>query len=101
MLVVNPLAAAYYLLPGSTLGQALPSSAPWVIPLFGVLCLANFCWALAVWRWKKWGAYGFAASALVAFLVNLTSTGLLAALFGLLGLVTFALLVRPVWRHMR
>ena len=97
MLVVNPLTGIYYLLAGGTIREAVPTLPVWTVPLLGVMALANFAFALAAWRWRKWGVYGFAASALVAFVINSTYLGIASAAAGLLGLVILLLLVRPAW----
>ncbi len=100
MLIANPLTGIYYLLAGSTIRQTFPNFPDWAGPLFGVMALANFVFAIAIWKWKKWGVYGFVASAAVAFLVNVISIGFLGALVGLIGLVILAFLLRPVWNQM-
>jgi hypothetical protein len=100
MLIGNPLAGLYYLLAGSTVRQSLPTLPEWAIPVLGLLALANFVFAIAIWKWKRWGVYGFVGSSLVAFLVNLIGIGILVALFGLVGVVILAFLLRPIWHQM-
>lgn len=100
MLILNPLTGLYYLFAGSTVRQSLPSMPGWVIPVLGLFALANFVFALGTWNWKKWGVYGFAASSLVIFVVNVIAIGFVPALLGLVGLVILAFLVRPVWNQM-
>jgi hypothetical protein len=100
MLIVNPLTGLYYLLAGSTVRQSLPNLPAWAVPVLGLLALANFVFAIAIWKWKKWGMYGFVGSAVVAFLVNLIGIGILGSLFGLVGLAILAFLLRPVWNQM-
>jgi hypothetical protein len=100
MLVVNPLTGLYYLFAGSSLSQSLPSLPGWAVPALGVLALVNFVFALAIWNWKKWGVYGFAASSAIVFVINLISLGLLPALTGLVGLGLLAYLLRGVWQFM-
>lgn len=101
MLIANPLTGLYYLFAGSTVRQALPSMPGWVIPVLALFALANFVFALGMWNWKKWGVYGFAASSLLIFVVNVIAIGFVPALLGLVGLVILAFLVRPVWNQMK
>jgi hypothetical protein len=97
MLIANPLTGLYYLAFGSAVRQALPNLPAWALLVLGILAFGNFACALAVWRWKKWGIYGFAASSLVIFLINASYIGVLTAALGLLGIAILALLVRPLW----
>jgi hypothetical protein len=100
MLILNPLTALYYLFSGSTLRQALPTLPAWAIPTLAILAIANFVFALAIWKWKKWGLYGFAATSLIVFVINLISIGFFPALSGLIGLGLLVFLLRNVWGQM-
>ena len=100
MLIANTLTGLYYLLAGSTVRQSLPTVPAWAIPVLGLFALANFVFAIATWKWKRWGMYGFVGSAVVIFLVNMISVGILAALLGLVGVAILAFLLRPVWSQM-
>lgn len=100
MMVLNPLTGIYYLFAGSTVKQALPSMATWVIPVLIIVSIANFLFAIGIWKWKKWGVYGVVASTILVFLVNMLSIGILSSLLGLVGVVILVLLVRPVWNQM-
>lgn len=104
MLIANPLIGLYYLLAGSTVRQSHPTLPEWAIPVLGLLSFANFAFAIGVWKWKRWGVYGFVGSALVAFLFNVMSGEILVVLGGLVGVVilafVLAFLIRPVWHQM-
>ena len=94
--IANPLSGLFYLFSGSTITN-LPQ---WTIPVMGLFSFANFVFALAIWKWKKWGAYGFAASALAAFVINVLYVGIGGAVMGLLGAAILAFLLRDVWAQM-
>jgi hypothetical protein len=66
----------------------------------GIIGFCKPVFALAIWKWKKLGVYGFVGSAFVAFLVNLISIGILGSLFGLVGVAILAFLLRSVWNQM-
>lgn len=70
------------------------------MPLTGLWALADCVFAIGIWKWKRWGVYGFIGSSLVAFLVNLMTTGFVLALLGLAGVGILIVLVRPAWRQM-
>ncbi len=103
-LVVSPLYVIVALLPMSAEAQqSLPNWPQWAIYMLGLVGLALFVCAFAIWKWKRWGVYGFAA-ATVVFLASSVLQGklsIVAALFGL-GIVMAILvsLVRPVWQKM-
>ncbi len=71
IIVANAATALAY-----TLGKAviqekmpdLPGWAFWVLPAAGIF---NLACAVALFRWKRWGFYGFLLSGFVAFGVNL------------------------------
>ncbi len=100
MLVVNLLVGIYYFAAGSSVAQALPNMPAWVILLLGAIGIANFIFAIAIWKWKKWGMYGFASSAIITFLINATFINVLSAIFGLVGVGILAFLLQQVWSQM-
>ena len=100
MLIANPLMGIYYFVAGSSAAQLLPNMPAWTIPLYGIICFANFIFAIAIWKWKKWGMYGFATSAGINFLIDATYDNIFTALFGLVGVGILALFLRQVWSHM-
>jgi hypothetical protein len=104
MLVVSPLYALLPLMPMSEgTKQILPKWPEWAIFLMGLLGLANFVFAIAIWKWKRWGVYGFAGTAIAFFVASIVreAIGILAALVGLA--ITIGILqklVRPIWKKM-
>ncbi|MBU0511872.1 MAG: hypothetical protein KJ638_09265 [Chloroflexi bacterium] len=104
MLVVSPLYVLVGLLPTSEeVSELLPKWPQWAILLMGLLGLANFVFALAIWKWKRWGVYGFAGAAIVFFVANVIrgGVGIYGAFFGLaITIGILVRLVRPVWQEM-
>lgn len=70
------------------------------IPIIWILWFAYFVFAIGIWKWKKWGVYGFVMTYFVSFLINILSSGILSSLLGLIGPVIFFILIRPVWHQM-
>jgi hypothetical protein len=64
------------------------------------LSFANLVFAIALWRWKRWGMYGLVASALVILVINLLGGVGPLALLGLVGPVILGFLLRDAWPHM-
>jgi hypothetical protein len=49
--------------------------------IFNIIC------AIALFNWKKWGFYGFLASAVTAFIINISSgINLVTSLSGFIGI---------------
>lgn len=69
--------------------------------LFPILSLINAGFGIAAWNWKKIGVYGFVASGLVAFIINMIFAFSWFAFIGLLGPVLLIVLVRPVWAYFK
>jgi hypothetical protein len=82
MIVVNSVMALTYLL----LSEGIHKPR-WAFPVLIVTGIFNVVCAIALFRWKKWGFWGFAASAITIFFVNLSlGLGTGRALLGFLGL---------------
>jgi hypothetical protein len=88
MIIANALMSLTYLMGSQSIRQQFPQAPPWVFTVLGVMALINLVCALALWKWKKWGFYGFVASSLVAFVINLmVGVTIYRALFGVIGFV--------------
>ena len=71
----------------SAVASGIQTSRGWLIPVLAALAAVNVACAVAIFLWKKWGFYGFAATSAVAFVVNLAlGINFVQALFGLIGL---------------
>ena len=94
LIAVNGIAAFGNLARSGAGWQELPRASIWPYTLLAILALANVVFALALFRWKRWGFYGFCASAFLALIINLyVGLGVVPALAGPAGvIVLFALL---------
>lgn len=118
VLVANLWGGFSTLFAGSTARDGFP---PGLARMAGLLSLANCVFVVGIWKWKRWGVYGFVASVLVAAAINMVGFGVLEALpageplafvllikafqialslSGLVGLVILLVLIRPVWAQM-
>jgi hypothetical protein len=98
MMIVNPLVAIAYFALGSTMRQNLPGAPTWAIPVLGIFCIVNFASAMAVWRWKRWGFYGFVISAIVALVINIMiGLPVHQVVAGPIGVIVLYALLRPMW----
>lgn len=69
MLIANAGVSLVYLSQGSTIEQNanLPS---WAVPTLALFGIFNLVCAIALFKWKKWGFYGFVGSALIVTVIN-------------------------------
>jgi len=87
MLLANSVTALIYTLGGAAVSEALPDMPGWVTPLLAVLGLFNLVCTIGLFKWKKWGFYGFCASSALALAVNLSlGVGVAATVGGLMGI---------------
>ncbi len=97
MMIANPLVGLMYIVSGDAIQRALHAPA-WAIPVLGGASMLNFVWAVGVWKFKRWGVYGFLAMAAVALIVNFTiGVAPMQAVLGLIGPAILIALVRPLW----
>ena len=58
-----------------------PETFPWYISALVLSVIAKLIGAIAIWNWRKWGLYLYAAGVFVAIVVGLMLTGLLSFVF--------------------
>ena len=86
MIVANSLIALFYVFGGSLAARTFRGSASWGLPILLFVAVLEVVSAIALWRWKKWGFFGFMILAVVAFIVNLViGFSFLQCAFGLVG----------------
>ena len=86
MIIANSATALMYLVGAEDIRRKIPEIPQWSFPVLIVGAILNLVFAIALLRWKKWGFWGFVATAMVLFFVNLSlGFALGPALVGLLG----------------
>ena len=88
MIILNSLTAIVYLFAGDMIAKNLPGgiSTPMLI-LLAILGIANVCFSVLLFQWKKWGFLGFIITSIGALIINLSiGLGIGQSLFGLVGL---------------
>lgn len=61
---------------------------------------AGFGFAIAIWKWKKWGVYGYIGVIGITALINLAIGDYAGAARGIIPIALLSLLVRSVWDQM-
>jgi hypothetical protein len=86
MIVANAVTALLYLFASDMIGKNLPGAPGWIFPVLAVLCIGNVAFAVALFQWKKWAFYGFVATSIAAFGVNLSlGLGIFQSVLGFVG----------------
>jgi len=79
----------------------LPSDVAPLAVIGGVLNVAGLVFAIGVWKWKKWGLYGYVGSMGLFILLNLITGQVLPALQGFVPIALLIGLTQPVWKHFK
>ena len=88
MMIMNSGAALLYLFGADLVLQGMPNMPEWSFPVLIIMSIFNLVCAVSLFRWKKWGFWGFVASGLIVIIVNHMSIGLstASALGGIVGI---------------
>lgn len=68
----------------------------------GVLSLLNILFLIGVWKYKKWGFYGFVAVSLLNIILSIliTSSIITSLISGLIFPLILYFLIKPIWKYM-
>ena len=95
-LIAHATVAIYCLLAGESLRELLPMIQTWLLPALFVSSTSAVGFLIALFRWKKWGFWGFCisniASALASIQAGFSASQFVSALVGIL-LLSIALRV--------
>ena len=106
MILANSLTALTYLAVPEIVTARTPTATPTFVFVLGLMGVANVLFAVALFKWKKWGFYGFAAMGFVGLVLNLSiGIGIVPALLGLSGFVLLFWTMqmggeRKAWLHL-
>ncbi|OGO77643.1 MAG: hypothetical protein A2Y23_11920 [Clostridiales bacterium GWB2_37_7] len=69
----------------------------------GILAVLNIVFLVGVWRYKKWGFFGFVAVSILYIIFSIIFTGsvLLPLISGPIFPLILYFLIKPVWNHMK
>ncbi len=101
VLIANGIMAIIYTFLWLFLKIYDPARGGWALPALALVAALTVLFIVAVFKWKKWGLYGFAFTTLLAIGIN-SQIGVsnLSSVFGLLGISVLWYFIRPYWPHM-
>jgi hypothetical protein len=99
--IINLIFGFNFLLGFSEVKQLYSNLPDIAIILYGLVCLANAGFAVAIWYWHKWGVFGYAASVTIAYFFNGAMTGNFTGVTGFLGLIVLIIMIIPVWKDLK
>jgi len=67
--------------------------------LGGAFNAVALVFAIAIWKWKRWGAYGYVGTMVASLLLSLTVGQTLLALQSLVPIALLIGLLQPVWKY--
>jgi len=101
MILFNSIAGLIYSLGSDSLLRNVPNLTHGEFRLLGLAGLANVVFAVLIWNWRRLGFWGIIATALLAFVINLSAHLGAWAVFGLISPLILALLVWPHWSRLK
>ncbi len=90
----------YYLYSAPNFRESVfPSSPSWISVVLSIISVLQVIFCVAIWRWKKWGIFGYITSVVMTTGIGLTvGVDVLPPLLGLSDIVVIGLLVKPRWQ---
>ncbi|MCX7902809.1 MAG: hypothetical protein N2483_11165, partial [Burkholderiaceae bacterium] len=83
-----------------SLAADMPSSEQPLSIFAGLLNLACIGFAIAIWKWKRWGVYGYVICLGVFFIINVVLGDIETAIRGLVPIGLLIWLISPVWKQL-
>lgn len=71
MIIANCASSVMYLIGREGIQKSLPNMPDWAFPVLMLFGIFNLVCAIALFRWRMWGFWGFVVSACVIVIVNL------------------------------
>jgi hypothetical protein len=107
MLIANTATAISTPLMLSTIRQAAPNVSAGSVAIIVTAAIANIVFAIALFKWRRWGFYGFIVTATVALITNLSiGLGIGQSIFGLIGIPLLYWVMNmgganKAWQHLK
>lgn len=101
VLVANGLTAVIYSFLWLFIKIYNPTKGGWALPTLALISAFAVLFIIAVFKWKKWGLYGFAFTTLISLGINSQiGVSTLNTAFGLVGVSVLWYFIRPYWANM-
>jgi len=88
MMIANSVTALLFVLFRERIKVHSPNVPAWIVPTLVVASAANVVFAVALFRWKKWGFWGLLGTGILVFVINLMiGTSALQSILGLFAIL--------------
>ena len=95
MIVANSLAAIVTPMSVQNIQQTMPNFPTWLVWPIVLMAILNIVFAVALFNWKKWGFFGFAATTIISFSLNIyAGVGIAQSIVGLSGIAILFLVLQ-------
>jgi len=107
MMVLNSLTALVTPLMYHAIKAVYPNASPLTTAILTAAGIANTICAIALFRWKRWGWFGFAVTSLIVLIVNVSiGVDFVHCLLGIVGVVVLYCLLElggnnSAWNRLR
>ena len=72
-----------------------------IYTLFAIISFFNVSFTVALFRWDKWGFYGFCGSTVVTFIINLILGAGLTSVLGFVSIFILYIAMKPKWEYFK
>ena len=102
LIVLYALGAIGYFLAGPLLAGMVPGYTAASSIYSGILSLLSIVFLFGVWKYKKWGFYGFIAVSIINIVLSIFMGGdiITSVISGLIFPLILYFLIRPIWNNM-
>jgi len=88
MIIANSIGALLYFFFNDFIIQNLPNTSPTLLFLLGITGTLNVVCTILLFKWKKWGFWGYIISSVCILIINTCiGIGFFQSLFGLIGFI--------------
>lgn len=102
LIVLYLLGAVGSFLAGPLLSGVVPGYSSVKTISSGILALLNIIFLVGIWKYRKWGLYGFMSATAFIIVYSLSSGGrIFGTLLWAIPPVILFLLIKPIWNRMR
>jgi hypothetical protein len=87
MIILNSIFSLVYVFGSALIRESYPTAPGWVFGVLTLSCIFNLACSIALYKWKKWGFWGFAVTTIIGFWLNeMLGVGIVQKILGFGGI---------------